>query len=221
MLDAIIVLALIAVAARGVYSGFLRQAGSLGGFVLGLILGAALAPLVADAFPDTSVRVLVVLLVFFGVAITVGGIGETIGYSLSGIAEKYRLRPLDGALGAAFGMAVTLVAVWLLAGTFARSSGPALAVQIQNSRVLQSLDRTLPPAPDVMSKLERALGVNGIPRVFTGLEPSPAPPVTGPNAAAISAAARGRPGRHRQDRRPGAAAASSTAPALWWALASW
>jgi S1-C subfamily serine protease len=64
-----------------------------------------------------------------------------------------------------------------------------LASGIQNSRVLQALDRVLPPAPDVLARVERAIGVGNFPRVFTGLEPSPAPPVTGPNAAAVNAAA--------------------------------
>jgi len=191
VLDVLIILLVIAVAARGIISGFLRQAGSLGGFVLGLVLGAALAPLVAGILPPGSgARVFVVLLVFFGVAITVGGVGETIGNGLSGLAVRYKLRALDATLGAAFGVIVALVAVWLLASTFVRSSGPALASEIQNSFILQTLNRTLPPAPDVMDRLETALGVADIPRVFSGLEPSPPPPVTGPNAAAVNAAAR-------------------------------
>ena len=178
-----------AVAARGVASGFLRQAGSLGGFLLGLMAGAAVAPWVAGAFPAGGGRVMIVLLVFFGVALTVGGLGETLGYSLSGVAERYRLRALDALLGALFGVGIALFTIWILAATFARSAGPGLATDIQGSSILQALNRNLPPAPDMLARVERALGVNGFPRVFTGLEPSPAPPVTGPNAAAVNAAA--------------------------------
>jgi S1-C subfamily serine protease len=189
-LDVIVILIVIIVAARGVASGFLRQAGSLGGFVLGLIAGAALAPWAAGAFPaNSNSRAFVALLVFFGVAIIVGGIGETIGYSLSGLADRYRLRVLDAVLGAAFGVIIALITVWLLASTFARSSDTPLAAEIQSSRILQALNNSLPPAPDVMARLEQTLGVDNIPRVFTGLEPSPPPPVTGPNAAAVNEAA--------------------------------
>jgi len=186
-LDAIIIVLMVAVAMRGVASGFLRQAGSLGGFLLGLGLGGLVAPWFAGAFPPGAERVFIVLLVFFGVAITVGGIGETVGYSLSGLAERYRLRAFDAAAGAIFGVAVALLTVWLLASTFARTS--AIAPQIQASRILQTLDRDLPPAPDVRARVERAIGAGAFPRVFAGLEPSPAPPVTGPNAAAVNAAA--------------------------------
>ncbi|HEY2003682.1 MAG TPA: MarP family serine protease [Candidatus Saccharimonadia bacterium] len=188
-LDFVIVVLVLAVAARGIASGFLRQAGSLGGFVLGLMAGAVIAPWLGSAFPPGTSRSMVVLVVFFGVAIMIGGLGETLGYALSGLAERYRLTLLDAVLGAAFGIGVALFTVWMLAATFARSAGPALATDIQNSRILQSLDRDLPPAPDVLARFERALGVNNFPRVFTGLEPSPAPPVTGPNAAAVTAAA--------------------------------
>jgi S1-C subfamily serine protease len=40
-----------------------------------------------------------------------------------------------------------------------------------------------------LAKVERTLAARGFPRVFAGLEPTPAPPVTGPNAAAINQAA--------------------------------
>lgn len=189
MLDALIIILVVAVAIRGVASGFLRQVGSLGGFLLGLILGATLAPLIGGLFSAGALHTFVVLLIFFGVAFTVGGLGETIGYTLSGLAERYRLRPVDATLGAALGVVIALTTVWLLASTFARTAGPFLIYEIQTSRILQALDRTLPPAPDVIARLDRALGSGGLPRVFTGLEPSPAPPVTGPDTAAVDAAA--------------------------------
>ena len=188
-IDVLIVILVIAVAARGVAAGFLRQAGSLGGFLLGLIIGAAIAVPIGSAFSPGSGRTLVVLLVFFGVAFTIGGIGETLGLGLSGVAEKYKLGVLDGILGAAFGVVVALVSVWILAATFAQNAGPSLAAEIQGSQVLQALDRALPPAPEVVARLERYLGGGSFPEVFAGLEPAPAPPVTGPDAAAVNAAA--------------------------------
>jgi S1-C subfamily serine protease len=188
LLDLVIILIVIGVALRGVLSGFLSQAGSLGGFVVGLILGAILAVWAAGAFASGAQRDFVVLMVFFGTAIVVGGIGEAVGEKLSGTAERHRLGPLDQILGAVFGVFVALFAVWILAATFQRSAGPAMAGEIQGSRILQALNGSLPPAPDVVARLERALGATRFPQVFAGLEPSPAPPVTGPNSAAVDAA---------------------------------
>ena len=188
-LDLLIIIVAIAASVRGVVAGFLRQAGSLGGFLLGLILGATIAPAIASFLPLTSNRSLIVVIIFFGVALTIGGIGETIGEYAASLIERGRLGILDGALGAAFGFVATLLTAWLLAATFGGSAGPVLAVDIQGSAVLRLLDRALPPAPEVTARLERAIGASKFPRVFAGLEPTPAPPVTGPNADAVNAAA--------------------------------
>jgi len=184
-----ILVVLVAVAARGVAAGFLRQAGSLGGFVLGLVAGALVAPLVGGLVAGSGLRTAIVLLAFFGVALIIGGLGEAAGDHLSGLAQRTRLAPLDSTLGAAFGVLVALAAVWLVSPIFSRSPNTALADEIQGSAIVQALDRTLPPVPDTMSRLERTLGANGLPRVFAGLEPLAPPPVTGPDAAAVNAAA--------------------------------
>jgi uncharacterized membrane protein required for colicin V production len=186
--DLIIIILVSAVAIRGVASGFLRQAGSLGGFLAGLMLGGIVAPILGNALPAGGARALVVLIAFFGIALFIAGIGETVGYGLSNVAEKRKYgRPIDAIAGAAFGVIVTLITVWVLANTFARTSN--LAVEIQGSRILRYLDSALPPAPELIVKIERAIAPNGLPRVFVGLEPSPAPPVTGPNAEAVNRAA--------------------------------
>lgn len=188
LLDVVIVLIVAGIALRGVLSGFLRQAGSLGGFFLGLILGAIIAVFVAGRISSGPLRSFAVLLVFFGTAIIVGGIGEAIGEHLSGKAEQHRLGPLDQTLGAAFGVVVALFAVWILAATFQRAAGAQLALEIQDSWILQQLNNSLPPAPDVMAQLERALGATNFPQVFAGLEPTPASPVKGPDSADVNAA---------------------------------
>ncbi len=188
-LDIVLIVLLIAVAVRGVASGFLRQAGSLSGFILGLVLGAIVAPWVGNYVSGAGVRVLVVLGVFFGVAVLIGGLGEALGYRLSRLAERAKLAIPDSFLGAILGIVVTLVTVWLLAPTFARAPSPLLDNEVQGSYILQTLDHVLPPVPDVMSRLERSLGIANLPRAFAGLEPTPPAPVTGPDAAAVNAAA--------------------------------
>lgn len=189
LLDLIIVMIILVVAARGVALGFARQLGSLGGFVLGLFLGALIAQPASDLAPAGSGRALIALTVFFGVAITVAAIGEFSGDALSGVLERYEMRWLDSSLGAAFGVIVVLLVTWLLASVFERAAGPDWALEIHNSRIVQSLDSSLPPAPTMVARLEQLFSTSRIPQVFAGLEPSPAPPVTGPNAAAVNAAA--------------------------------
>jgi S1-C subfamily serine protease len=188
-LDIIIVMVALLVAARGVATGFARQLGSLGGFTLGLFLGAALASPISSLLPAGGGRAILALFVFFGVAITVAALGELAGDGLSEIIERYRMRPLDASLGAMAGVIIVLLVTWMLAAVFQSAGGSVWALEIQNSKILQALDASLPPAPDVVARLERQFNASSIPRVFAGLEPSPAPPVTGPDAAAVNAAA--------------------------------
>jgi S1-C subfamily serine protease len=188
LLDIFIIIVVVAATARGVGAGLFRQIGSLGGFVVGLLLGAIAAPWIASFLPLAAGRPLVVLLIFLGIAITLSGIGETLGGHASGLMDRWGLSSIDGVLGAGFGFGASLLAIWLLAATFGGSAGASLAGDIGNSRILRVLDGALPPAPDVTARLERAIGASRFPKVFAGLEPTAAPPVTGPNAAAVNAA---------------------------------
>jgi S1-C subfamily serine protease len=190
LLDIAIILLAAGLAMRGLAAGLLRQVGSLGGFAVGLVAGAVAAPIIASAVPQGVGHVALLLAAFFGVAFLIGGIGEALGEHLGRLAERLKLGVVDGLFGAVFGVAAALMAAWLLSATFARTAGPVLSAQIQNSRVLRILDANLPPAPDILTRLENSLGAAGLPRVFTGLEPTPAPPVTGPNADAVNAAVR-------------------------------
>lgn len=188
VLDIIIILIVIAAAVRGVSVGLLRQIGSFGGFLLGLMVGAVVAPWLADLLPATNNHGLVVFGLYIGIALIVAGAGEVLGERGAGLAQRWHLETADGVLGAVFGFGASMAAIWLLASALGPSAGPTLSAQISNSRILRTLDATLPPAPEVTAKLERAIGASAFPRVFVGIEPAPAPPVTGPNAAAINAA---------------------------------
>lgn len=188
LLDLFILILIVVAAMRGVATGFLRQSGSVGGFVVGLFVAAQIAPWLAARFAISPSRPAIVALLFFAVALTLSGVGETIGARLAAHAQALKLGSLNAILGAVFGVVGCLVAVWFLAATFTRAAGPSIAYDIQTSRIVTALDRALPPVPAVTARLERALGASFFPRVFVGLEPTPAPPVTGPNAAAINQA---------------------------------
>jgi len=189
LLDLGIVILVVAVAARGLQAGLLRQTGSTGGFVLGLIGGAAMAPWFAGMVQTDNAKSIVAIVVVFGAAFTLSGLGELAGSALMHGAKRLKLDKLDEWGGAAFGVAVGLVTVWLLGALFARLPQSELQAQLQRSSILHWLDERLPPAPDVVARFGRLVAPNGFPSVFSGLEPSPPPPVTGPNAAAVNQAA--------------------------------
>lgn len=189
LLDFFIILLVVALAIRGYAAGFFRQAGSLSGLLLGLIVGAALAPLLARFFGGAQLRAIIAWSVILVAVVAFTGLGEWAGLRVAQLLHRIKLRAIDKFAGAALGVGVGLVAVWLLAAMTMNLPIGGLRQQIHQSAILRALDATLPPAPEVLARFGRIIAPNGFPQVFTGLEPPPQPPVTGPNAAAVNMAA--------------------------------
>ena len=99
---------------------------------------------------------------------------------------------LDAALGALFGIAQALVLAWLVGGLLATGPFPSLASEAQQSVAVRSLLGAFPPPSEVAGELGGLIDASGLPQVFSGLEPLPAPAVPVPGrteADQIAAAA--------------------------------
>ncbi len=188
LVDFAIICAVLALAGRGLRAGLFRQVGSISGFAAGLLLGALIAPWLARANEEANVRALVAILVVFGLAMALSGLGEWLGQMVARGLHRIRLGLADEIGGALFGMVAGLLMIWLTSSMFLRLPAPQFQALLQRSNVLRFLDQKLPPAPDVVARISRLLAPNGFPQVFAGLEPAPAPKVVGPDAAAVNAA---------------------------------
>jgi S1-C subfamily serine protease len=99
---------------------------------------------------------------------------------------------VDRVLGGFVGAAQALLVIWLMGGLLAAGPMRALALQAQTSAVVRGLSGILPAPTEIAAELGRLLSDTGIPDLFVGLEPLPAPDVerpTDPAAAAIADAA--------------------------------
>ena len=178
----------------GFRSGALPQIGGLLGAVAGGAIVVVGLPFFEGAVGglDPAVRALIVL----GGLLLIVGIGEGLG-SAAGRRAAHRLG--EGLLGAAdriagavLGLAQGILIVWLAGGLFAVGPVPRLATAAQTSVAVRTIDSVLPPPTSFAVELGRLLDSSGLPDVFVGLEPIPAPPVqlpTDPAARAIAAAA--------------------------------
>jgi S1-C subfamily serine protease len=63
-----------------------------------------------------------------------------------------------------------------------------LAAEAQQSAILRTLNRHLPPAPSVFSRLQRLIDAGGLPQVFAELEPRSAPRLPLPDDPEVRAA---------------------------------
>ncbi len=193
LVDVIIIGILIFALVAGLASGAFPQLGGLAGAVGGGGLAiVVLLPIAQDWLQtlDPPVRAVVVLVGIVGIV----GLGEAIG---SGIGSRIRERlvdhgflgGLDRAAGGVLGLAQGILVVWLVGGVLAAGPVPSIAAAIQHSGIVRGLAQVLPPPTQIVGELGKWLDASGLPDVFIGFEPFPAPPVDPPTAAQAEAIA--------------------------------
>jgi S1-C subfamily serine protease len=192
--DIAVLLILVAAVLIGLKTGAIPQIAGL----LGALAGGALAIVALPSLEgplanlDPAIRAFAVLA---GMLLLVGvgeAIGSTLGQSVAMRLSGGVLGTLDRAFGGLVGGAQALLVVWLVGGLLAAGPMRTLASQAQTSFVVRSLSAFLPPPTEIAAQLGRLLDDTGLPDLFVGLEPLPAPPVdlpTDPTARAIAAAA--------------------------------
>lgn len=187
-LDIIIILIVLIEAYVWARGGFVRGVFSLGGFLIGLIGGAFLVPLLIGFVAGALSQMLLAVLLMFTGAI----IGETLGRlaskRITGFRKKAAGESIDGVLGAAFAVCMTLFITWLLAAALAGSPVRALNMQIRDSAIISALNNQLPPAPKVLSQISSLVGSSLFPDVFIGPEPRPVEPVNPPTEGEVAEA---------------------------------
>ena len=123
------------------------------------------------------------------------GVGEAIGGAVGrAVATQLRggvLDRVDRILGGVVGAAQALLVIWLIGGLFAAGPMRFLAVQAQTSFVVRGLTGILPAPTEIAAQLGHLLDDTGIPDLFVGLDPLPAPDVERPSDPAARQIAAG------------------------------
>lgn len=153
--------------------GFVRQFFSTFGFFGGLLLGAWLQKTLLGGLVQTPAsRTFLVLITTLGLALVLMTVGEYIGLRLKLNMRKSRLtNQADRFAGSALAGVTLLLAFWLAAALFRNVPYDSWQRQLNGSRIIASLNNTLPSAPDLIASLGNFIDPNSFPRVFTGLEP--------------------------------------------------
>jgi S1-C subfamily serine protease len=175
LLDVLITLFFISSLVRGTELGVLRQLLSTGGLFAGLFLGVLIQSKVIHLAHSPGSKALLALMVIIGCIGLLSSLGEYAGVWVKKRLENIPLRSLntaDRALGALMGGATLLLAIWLGATIFSNTPAGGLQKQIKNSVIIAQLNKTLPSAPSVVTRIGHLIDPNGFPNVFTGLEPT-------------------------------------------------
>ena len=159
----------------GYAQGLIVGALSLGGFVLGALIGSRVGPLLLDEGARSPFAPLFALMS----ALLLGGILAA-GLELIGsrVREQIgdRLGVLDGLGGAALIACLALGIVWIVAAVAAQAPGLGqLRAEAQRSTILRTLNGTLPPSGPILNALAR---FDPVPEIR-----GPAPDVRPPTSA--------------------------------------
>jgi S1-C subfamily serine protease len=193
-LDAITLLLVVVAIILGWRSGAIPQVAGL----LGAIAGGGAAILALPYLKgtlseiDAAFRPIVVLL-WLVAAVAIGeSLGGALGRAFAGRLGNGLLGTADRTVGAGLGVVQALLIVWLAGSLLAEGPLPRLAETAGGSTAVRTMTGILPPATEIAVGLGGWLDATGLPDVFVGFEPLPAPPVDRPSdpiARAIAAAA--------------------------------
>jgi len=179
IVDVFVVAAGALAAYRGWHRGLVGQLFELGGGLLGLIMGVALGPRIAGALTDRAglAGALISLFVVF-VLLSIGqAAGFIVGHRFGTLARRARLGPVDATGGAAFGIVVVVIAFWIVGSLLIQGPFRPLARALGRSAILEQLNDSLPPPPNLLAQIQQYLRTSGFPQVFVGIPPPAGPPV--------------------------------------------
>ncbi|HEY8677423.1 MAG TPA: MarP family serine protease [Candidatus Dormibacteraeota bacterium] len=174
LVDLVILAAVVFAIGSGYRRGLSLSLSQYAGLVIGVVVGAALAPIVLRMLhvTDPTSRSLggILVLVLFG------AVGSSIGY---GVGEPIRLRVLaradrgrrDSILGAGFSAIALLSVSWFLGLSLGRVPSPELSQAIQRSVVLRALDAVAPRPPGFLAQVQVIVSGVRFPSAFSGFEP--------------------------------------------------
>lgn len=130
---------------RGARTGFLAGAFSLAGVSLGAILGSRIAPVLLSESEDPLFRTAITLACILAFAVLGDALARSVGGRLRSRFTGPTTSAADGIGGAALGLALSMVLVWVTS-LFALQLPPLASLQpsIEKSQILQTLNQRMP-----------------------------------------------------------------------------
>jgi S1-C subfamily serine protease len=164
VLDLILLVVVAAFAVSGYRQGFIVGILSFFGFVGGALLGAEFGPSISRALVGGQTQqdvVAVVLLVAFAV---IGQfIASSIGAAMRSTVTWHSATVLDSVGGALVSVISVLLIAWVVGSVLIDSPFPVVDTQVNDSLILQTLDKAMPsPAKTMFSDFRRLLASNSI-----------------------------------------------------------
>jgi len=192
-IDVVILVFLVLFAVWGFRRGLSGVVFALAGLLVGLFLGALLAPPIARLIThDRNTQSAFAIGIFLGIAFIVEAAGAAIGFRIHQRTRRTLLGPADAGIGAVLGVAGALAVAWYLGLMFSQSAWVALDDQISNSAIERALDHVMPRPPAFLATIGNLFRPGDFSNPFSTILSIPPGPVSIPplvNTAGIRQAA--------------------------------
>jgi S1-C subfamily serine protease len=174
ILDAIIVILVIAVSFSGYRRGLTWGGLSMAGLVIGSVVGALVAPPLTRALspqPGGANQPLIAAGIFLACLLIIQGIGTAVGFRARMAAMRTRFATWDSVAGTVAGGFGVLFAAWFLGFTFADSSLTIISQQVSGSAIEHGLQDVAPRPPAFLAQVQQFLRNDELPNPFASLTP--------------------------------------------------
>lgn len=192
LLDVILVIVLLGFLIIGLGRGLWATLGGALGFVVGLAAAFFAIPRVAEWVGEPVWRVVAVVAVAILLVIVGHAIGSAIGGRVGGLFRSPALRVFGSLIGGVLNLAVAAFAIAVLSFSLSAMGFPAVNQQLNQSRVVQTIDAGVPePIEAWFAEVRSAVTASDIPEIAQLIAPNAAeaPSDTELSEAAESAAA--------------------------------
>jgi len=185
-LDLILIVLAVGYAYAGYRRGLLAGALSFGGFIVGAVVGAQIAPPIARALigkqgNDAIGQRLVALIIVGVVAVAFEAIGAFVGARIRLLLAVTPARWFDSAGGAVLDVVGFLLIAWVLAFTLASAPYPTIVKQVRRSAILNAVDQVMPTTVShLFADLNRLLQSHDLPDISSPFGALPVPPAALP-----------------------------------------
>jgi S1-C subfamily serine protease len=172
-IDLLIILGAAAALYRGRHNGFVVQFLAIAGFFGGLFFGSWLQRHAVTLAGSTEAKALITVITTLGCGMVGLILGEYIAERIKHRFKNLRIDRVDTDLGGVLNVISLLISAWLIAALVTNLPSSSIRSTVQSSHIISALNRSLPPAPNVISNLGHLIDPNGFPDVFIGNEPIP------------------------------------------------
>jgi S1-C subfamily serine protease len=190
LLDVVLIALIVLAAINGFRRGAALQIIAYAGLLLGLFVGALVAPPLARLAETPNSQAFIALATLIALAAIGDAIGWVLGTKVWVLARRSVLGAVDSGLGSLVGVTAVLLATWFVAFNLANGPSPELSRQLRGSAIVRGLDEALPRPPSLIAEVRQFFDRFGFPEVFADLPPAPAGPVEEPTQGEAAAAAR-------------------------------